>query len=95
MAFGGPVLHSGGLVAHEKRIKYRDLVANAVMLHDVADMTKMLYELRQAGTCVTPEGVRHSSPSLTEHIKRLGPYVLETDTPPAPLQPKPLLAATP
>ena len=49
IAFGGPVLHSGDPVEQEKRIKYRDLVANAVMLHNVADMTNVLYELRQEG----------------------------------------------
>jgi TnpA family transposase len=36
IAFGGPVLRSGDPVEQEKRIKYRDLVANAVMLHNVA-----------------------------------------------------------
>jgi hypothetical protein len=35
------------------------------------------------------------SPYLTEHIKRFGQYVLDMDTPPEPLQPKPLFAATP
>ncbi len=49
IAFGGPVLRSGAPVEPEKRIKYRGLVANAVMLHNVADMTNVLYELRQEG----------------------------------------------
>ena len=43
------MLHSGDPVEPEKRIKYRDLVANAVMLHNVADMSNVLYELRQEG----------------------------------------------
>jgi TnpA family transposase len=38
LAFGGPVLRSGDPVEQEKRIKYRDLVANAVMLHNTVDM---------------------------------------------------------
>jgi hypothetical protein len=95
MAFGGPVLRSGDPVEQEKRIKYRDLVANAVMLHHVADMTNVLYELRQTGECITPEVVRRLSPYLTEHIKRFGQDVLDMDPPPEPLQPKPLFAATP
>ncbi len=33
IAFGGPVLRSGDPVEQEKRLKYRDLVANVVMLH--------------------------------------------------------------
>jgi TnpA family transposase len=32
IAFGGPVLRTGDPVEQEKRIKYRDLVANAIML---------------------------------------------------------------
>jgi hypothetical protein len=62
IAFGGPVLRSGDPVEQEKRIKYRDLVANAVMLHNVADMTNVLYELRQQGEGVTTEVVRRLSP---------------------------------
>jgi TnpA family transposase len=42
MAFGGPVLRTGDPVEQEKRMKYRDLVANAVMLHNVVDMTHVL-----------------------------------------------------
>jgi hypothetical protein len=42
LAFGSPVLRSGHPVEQERRIKYRDLVANAVMLHNVVDMTKVL-----------------------------------------------------
>jgi Tn3 transposase DDE domain len=32
-------------VEQEKRIKYRDLVANAVMLHNVVDMTNVLHRI--------------------------------------------------
>src|SRR5262245_25543363 len=94
IAFGGPVLRSGDPVEQEKRIKYRDLVANAVMLHNVVDMTNVLRALRQKGACVTPEVVRRLSPYLTEHIKRFGQYVLDMDIPPEPLQPIPLFGAT-
>jgi hypothetical protein len=89
------VLRSGDLVEHEKRIKYRNLVANAVMLHNVADMTNVLNELRQAGTFVTPEVVRRLSPYLTDLIEQFEQYALEMDTPPEPLQPKLLFAAKP
>jgi len=34
--------------------------------------------------CVTPEVVRRLSPYLTEHIKRLGHYVLNMEIPPGP-----------
>ncbi len=93
IAFGGPVLRSGDPVEQEKRIKYRDLVANAVMLHNVVDMTNVLYELKQEGICVTPEVVVRLSPYLTEHIKRFGQYILDMEAEPVPLQLKPLFAA--
>jgi TnpA family transposase len=90
IAFGGPVLRSGDPVEQEKRIKYRDLVANAVMLHNVVDMTNVLYDLQQEGICVTPELLSRLSPYLTEHIRRFGQYLLDMATLPGPLQPKPL-----
>jgi TnpA family transposase len=92
IAFGGPVLRSGDPVEQEKRIKYRDLVANAVMLHNVVDMTNVLYELKQEGICITPEVVARLSPYLTEHIKRFGQYILDMESEPEPLQLKPLFA---
>jgi hypothetical protein len=42
------------------------------MLHNVVDMTNVLYALQQEGVCITPEVVRRLSPYLTEHIKRFG-----------------------
>ena len=62
IAFGGPVLRSGDPVEQEKRIKYRDLVANAVMLHNVVDMTNVLHDLQQRWIRITPEiaGVHES-----------------------------------
>ncbi len=92
IAFGGPVLRSGDPVEQEKRIKYRDLVANAVMLHNVVDMTNVFCELQQDGICVTPEIVSRLSPYLTEHIKRFGQYFLDMITQPELLQSKPLFA---
>ena len=90
IVFGGPVLRSGDPVEQEKRIKYRDLVANAVMLHNAVDMTAVLRKLQQEGICVTPEIVRRLSPYLTEHIKRFRLYFPDMATQPGPLQPQPL-----
>ena len=70
LAFGSPLLRSGDPVEQEKRIKYRDWVANAVMLHNVVDMTKVLAALQQEGVEVPPEVAKCLSPYLTEHLKR-------------------------
>ena len=90
IAFGGPVLRSGDPVEQEKRIKYRDLVANAIMLHNVVDMTNVIHDLQQEGVCITPEVVKRLSPYLTEQIKRFGQYLLDMATQPEPLHLKPL-----
>jgi hypothetical protein len=66
-----------GPVEQEKRIKYGDLVANAVMLHNVVDMTKVLATLQQEGVEVTPDVAKCLSPYLTEHLKRFGQYILD------------------
>ncbi len=56
-----------------------------MMLHNVVDMTNVLYALQQEGVSITPEVVRRLSPYLTEHIKRFGQYVLDMETLPEPL----------
>ena len=94
IAFGGPVIRSGDPVEQEKRIKYRDLVANAVMLHNVVDMTNALYDLQQDGVSITPELVARLSPYVTEHIKRFGQYLVDMNAPPLPFIVKPLFMAS-
>ena len=90
LAFGGPVLRSGDPIEQEKRIKYRDLVANAVMLHNVVDMTNALHDLQRDGVCLTQELVARLSPYLTEHLKRFGQYLVDLTAPPLPFDIKPL-----
>ena len=42
ISFGGPVIKSGDPVEQEKQLKYASLVANAIMLSNVADLTEAL-----------------------------------------------------
>jgi TnpA family transposase len=95
IAFGGPVLRSADPVEQEKRIKYRDLVANVVMLQNVVDMTNVLHDLQRDGVRITPELLACMSPYLTGHLKRFGHYILDMETPPEPLRPKPLFVTAP
>lgn len=86
--FGGDgTIVAGDPVEQEKRIKYMDLVGNAVMLQNVGDMTDVLHQLAQEGVHITQEMVSRLSPYLTEHIKRFGDYVLDMEAKPMPLQP--------
>jgi TnpA family transposase len=91
--FGGDrLIQSRDPVEYEKHIKYKDLIANAIMLHNVVDMTDVLHEMAWEGFAVTADDVATFSPYMTEHIKRFGEYVLDTSSVPPPLQPdKPFL----
>lgn len=88
ISFGGPVIKSGDPVEQNKRIKYMNLVANSVMLQNVADLTDVLNTLVADGYPVTRELVARLSPYLREHIRRFGQYVLDMDDIPDPLDPK-------
>jgi len=48
------VIKSGDPVEQEKQLKYASLVANAVMLSNVADMTTTLAAMDGDGHVVTP-----------------------------------------
>lgn len=61
----------------EKAILYQDVVANAVMVQNVLDMTRIIRTLIQEGYPVTRADVAHLSPYLTQHIRRFGDYVID------------------
>lgn len=88
IAFGGPVVKSGDPVEQEKQLKYASLVANTVMLSNVADMTAVLASMAKNKQPVTPGLVACFSPYTREHIRRFGQYVLDMNDLPAPLQPE-------
>ena len=91
--FGGDgILPSRDPIEYEKRIKYKDLIANAIMLQNVVDMTDVLHEMAKEGYRVTVDVAATFSPYLTEHIKRFGEYVIDMEAMPPSLQPdKPFL----
>ncbi|WP_298966723.1 transposase [uncultured Roseibium sp.] len=95
VTFGGPVIKSGDPVEQEKQIKYASLVANAIMLSNVADLTEALASMATDGHQVTPELAATLSPYTRKHIRRFGKYELNMDDQPAPLLPRPLPFETP
>lgn len=86
LVFGGDTIITGDPIEQEKRIKYMDLVGNAIMLQNVADMTDILHQLMKEGMEIIQEMVAHLSPYLTKHIKRFGDYWLDMDDLPHALQ---------
>ncbi len=66
----------------EKIIKYNDVIANAVIFHNVVDLTNILCDLKREGSNVTREDVAALSPYITSHIKRFGDYLIDLETTP-------------
>ena len=90
ISFGGPVIKSGDPVEQEKQLKYASLVANTIMLSNVADMTEALSSMARDGHRITPGLVACLSPYMREHSRRFGQYVLDMEEMPRPLNPQPL-----
>ncbi|MCB0262303.1 MAG: Tn3 family transposase [Calditrichaeota bacterium] len=86
VSFGGHIITSGDPVEREKRIKYTNLIANIIMVHNVVDLTKLLNRMVKEGHQLTPQLVERLSPYMTGHIKRFGQYILDMDSVPGPLQ---------
>ncbi len=78
---------SGDPVEQTKRLKYMNLVANAVILQNVVDLTEVLNTAAAEAYPVTKELVGRLSPYLRSHIRRFGQYVLDMDEVPDPLEP--------
>jgi TnpA family transposase len=90
VSFGGPLIKSGDPVEQEKQLKYATLVANTIMLSNVADMTAVLSDMAADGRPVTPDLVACASPYIRGHILRFGQYALDMGDLPGPLDPHPL-----
>ena len=74
-------------VQHEQRkiVRYNQLVANLVILHNVEQMTRVLAELRQDGAQISPDVLAGLSPYRTSHINRFGDYTLDLKREVAPI----------
>ena len=86
--FGGELIKSGDPVEQNKQIKYTDLIANAIMLQNVVDLTDVLNTMSDEGIPVTKELVAGLSPYVRDHIRRFGRYDVNMDHMPPDLVPK-------
>ena len=85
--FGGDgVISENDPEEQEKRIKYNDLVANAVIFQNVVDITVILWDLIKEGHEFSREDLVMLSPYLTRHIKRFGDYVIDLQNIPQPVE---------
>jgi TnpA family transposase len=84
--FGGEgIISENDPEEQEKRIKYNDLVANAVILHNAVDMTRIIRGLHAEGQKISRETLSQLSPYLTRHISRFGDYIVDLSRQPQPL----------
>ena len=83
-------MKSGDPVEQEKQLKYASLVADTIMLSNVADMSGVLASMAEDKHSVTPGLVACLSPYAREHIRRFGQYVLDMNDLPGPLEQQPL-----
>ena len=75
-------------VRHEQRkvIKYNQLVANLVILHNVEAMTRVLKDIQAEGFVVDAAVLGGLAPYRVEHINRFGDYSLDLERQVPPMQ---------
>ncbi len=73
-------------VEQEKRLKYLDLVASAVILQNTVDMTLAVQTLSAQGYPVNRRILATLSPYVTRNLKRYGDYVVDLNNIPQPFE---------
>jgi len=92
--FGGEgVIADNDPIEQEKAVKYNDLVANAVIFHNVVEQSRIIKSLTRSGWKITREDVAALSPYVTSHVKRFGDYLIDVDVIPEPYEIELALAA--
>ena len=84
--FGGRgVLKTNDPREQEKLTVYNQLIANAVMLQNVVDQTRVLHELHQEGYAINKDDLAFMSPYVTRNLNRFGdiPTRYKTEAAPA------------
>ncbi len=81
------IVETNDPIEQEKRLHYRDLIANALILQNTVDLSRVLRELRQEGYPIRRDVVAHLSPYITQNWRRYGDYPAHVDEVPDPLDP--------
>ncbi|MYM80872.1 Tn3 family transposase [Duganella sp. FT50W] len=82
--FGGDVIAENDLNEQQKRVRYIDLIASAVILQNTVDMMRILQDMEADGEHVDVSEVTFMSPYGTNGVKRFGSYHLDLKRPPEP-----------
>jgi TnpA family transposase len=73
-------------VEQEKRLKYLDLVASAVILQNTVDMTRVIQGLSAEGFKINRRMLATMSPYINRNLKRYGDYVVDLKDIPQPFE---------
>lgn len=79
--FGGEVINENDPVEQQKRLRFLDLVASAVILQNTVDMTRVLQDMYQRGEPVDVADIGCLSP-YGQNLKRFGDFLLDLKKPP-------------
>jgi TnpA family transposase len=82
--FGGDVIAESDLNEQQKRVRYIDLIASAVILQNTVDMMRIMQELHAEGDLVSASDAAYMSPYGTTGVKRFGNYHLDLKRQPEP-----------
>jgi TnpA family transposase len=85
ISFGGEgVIAENDPDEQQKRLRYNDLVAGAVILQNTVDITRILKQLEREGWTIRPEDLTSLNPYMTRAVKRFGDYRLNLGRAPEP-----------
>ncbi|WP_321897141.1 Tn3 family transposase [Burkholderia cepacia] len=79
LAFGGDVIAESEPEEQQKRLRYNDLIASAVILQNTVDMMQALREIVASGEKVRADDIAFLSPYPTHNIRRFGHYKLHLE----------------
>ena len=82
LSFGGDVIAENEPEEQQKRLRYNDLIASAVILQNTADMMRALRDMVAEGEKIRAEDIEFLSPYPTHNIRRFGRYRLHLDRTP-------------
>jgi hypothetical protein len=80
------IITENDLEQQEKRVKYLDLFASAVILHNAVDLSVVIQQLTAEGVKIDRAMLATLSPYLTGHLKRYGDFVIDLQNIPTPLE---------
>ncbi|MGF6536833.1 TnpA family transposase [Paraburkholderia youngii] len=95
LSFGGDVIAENEPEEQQKRLRYNDLIASAVILQNTVDMMRALRDMLTEGEKVRTEDIEFVSPYATHNIRRFGRYRLHWNVRPKAGSTMPCLAGRP